>query len=112
MRVRQFLCAALIALGWCLPVRAGEGNRLAYLDQFGNPYYVGLDAPRLTTPQWIGEPGVAAAAVLSIDDMSDPARYEAFLRPILDRLKKIDGRAPLSIMTTRVDPASAQAPIL
>ena len=42
--------------------------------------------------------------VLAIDDMRDPAKYEAFLRPILNRLKAIDGRAPVSIMTNQVDP--------
>jgi len=42
------------------------------------------------------------------------AKYEAFLRPILDRLKKIepahggDGRAPLSIMTNTVVPSDPQ----
>ncbi|MBC7852186.1 MAG: c-type cytochrome, partial [Pirellulaceae bacterium] len=34
--------------------------------------------------------------------------YEAFLRPILDRLKKIDGRAPVSIMTCQVKPDDPQ----
>ena len=42
--------------------------------------------------------------MLAIDDMRDPAEYEAYLRPILDRLKAIDGRAPVSIMTSQVDP--------
>ncbi|MCA1684917.1 MAG: FG-GAP-like repeat-containing protein, partial [Planctomycetia bacterium] len=37
-------------------------------------------------------------------DMRDPAKYETFLRPILDRLKAIDGRAPVSIMTCSVRP--------
>ena len=31
-------------------------------------------------------------------------KWEAYLRPILDRLKKIDGRAPVSIMTCQIDP--------
>ena len=35
-------------------------------------------------------------------------RYEAFLRPILRRLQKIDGRAPVSIMTNSVDPKDPQ----
>ncbi|MFH1264873.1 MAG: polysaccharide deacetylase family protein, partial [Planctomycetota bacterium] len=70
---------------------------------FTNPYYVGLDTAKLVTPQWVGEPGVEAVVVLSIDDMKDPAPYESFLRPILERLKKIDGRGPASIMTTHVD---------
>jgi len=87
---------------------ADAGNRLVYLDAPCDPYYVGLHAAKLTTPQWIGEPGVELAIVLSIDDMQKPAVYETFLRPILERLKKIDGRAPLSIMTPHVDAADPQ----
>lgn len=83
--------------------QAADGNRLAYLDEFCDPYYVGLQTAKLTTPQWIGEQGVETAVVLSIDDLGDVTRYEAFLRPILDRLKQIDGRAPLSIMSKQVD---------
>ena len=82
---------------------AAEGNRLAYLDE-SDPYHVSLDFPRLTTPQWIGEEGVEVAVVLSIDDMRDVGHYENFLRPIIERLKKIDGRAPLSIMTNSIPP--------
>ncbi|MEC9350445.1 MAG: hypothetical protein VX387_12020, partial [Planctomycetota bacterium] len=82
---------------------ATDGNRLTYLDE-SDPYYVSLDFPRLTTPQWIGEKGVELAAVLSIDDMRDVGHYENYLRPILDRLKKIDGRAPISIMTNSIPP--------
>ena len=66
------------------------------------PYAPHLDFPRLTTPQWVGEEDVDAVVVLAIDDMRDSAKYEAYLRPILQRLKKIDGRAPLSIMTNSV----------
>jgi putative membrane-bound dehydrogenase-like protein len=80
---------------------AGDGNRLAYLD--GNdPYAVSGRFPKLTTPQWVGEKGVEAVVVLGIDDMRDATPYETFLRPILDRLKAIDGRAALSIMTNKV----------
>jgi hypothetical protein len=43
---------------------------------------------------------VDAVIVLAIDDMKETPKYETFLRPILDRLKQIDGRAPLSIMCT------------
>ena len=78
---------------------AVDGNRFAYLDEPCDPYYVGRDFPRLTTPQWVGEPGVEAVVTLGIDDMRDPARYEKYLRPILERLKKIDGRAPVSMMS-------------
>jgi putative membrane-bound dehydrogenase-like protein len=98
---------SLLVLIVASTARAGDGNRLTYLDDGANPYYVGRDFPRLTTPQWVGEEGVEAVVVLAVDDMTDNApRYETFLRPILDRLKAIDGRAPVSIMTCRIDPKS------
>src|SRR5713101_6468560 len=84
-----------------------DANRLAYLDEV-NPYYPSRTFPKLITPQWIGEPGVEAAVILAIDDMKEPKRYEAFLRPILRRLQKIDGRAPVSIVTNSVDPRDPQ----
>ena len=71
-------------------------NRLAYLDG-DDPFYVGLTFPKLTTPQWVGEKGVEAVVTLGIDDMRDPQIYESFCRPTLERLKQIDGRAPVSI---------------
>jgi len=64
---------------------------------------VGLKFPKLTAPQWVGEPGVEAVVILAIDDMRDPQKYETFLRPILDRLKQIDGRAPVSIFCNQLD---------
>lgn len=87
--------------------RYNEANRLAYLEE-SDPFYVGRDFPKLTTPQWIGEPGVEAAIILAIDDMKGSAKWETFLRPILDRLKQIEGRAPISIMTVSVDPQDPQ----
>lgn len=89
------------------PPVASPGNRLAYLDDF-DPYYPHAKFPKLTTPQWLGEPDVDAVVILAIDDMRDPKKYETFLRPILNRLKKIDGRAPVSIMTCSVDTNDAQ----
>jgi hypothetical protein len=86
---------------------ATPGNRLAHLDEL-DPYYPHAKFPKFITPQWIGEPGVDAVIVLAIDDMRDPKKYETFLRPILNRLKKIDGRAPVSIMTCDVDPHHEQ----
>lgn len=83
---------------------AESGSRLAYLNDYADPYYVGRATPALTTPQWVGEDAVQAVVVLSIDDLGDPARYETFLRPILDRLKRIDGRAGLSAFTKTIDP--------
>jgi len=89
------------------PDKAKPGNRLTYLDS-NDPFYVGRDFPKLITPQWVGDSGVDAVVILAIDDMTRPEKYEAFLRPILERLKKIDGRAPVSIMTQRVDPPDPQ----
>lgn len=86
---------------------ARDANRLAYLDDC-NPWYPDKDFPKLITPQWVGEEGVEAVIVLAIDDMRDPAKYEQYLRPILNRLKQIDGRAPVSIMTNEVKPDDPQ----
>ena len=86
---------------------AHDGNRLCYLDVV-DPYFPTLETPRLTTPQWVGEPGVEAVVTLGIDDLRDTARYEAFLRPILNRLLEIEHRAAVSIMTCHVDPADPQ----
>src|SRR5262245_50509740 len=61
-------CAAVLLLSVTFPAVAGDGNRLAYL-QDNDPYYVHAKFPKLITPQWIGEPGVEAVIVLAIDDM-------------------------------------------
>ena len=94
-----FLCVGTA----CVAQGAPDANRLDYLDG-SDPYYVHRDFPKLTTPMWVGEDGVDAVVVLSIDDMSDPAKYEAYLRPILDRLKQIDGRAPATIFANKPEP--------
>src|SRR5262245_40120169 len=101
---------AVFALLFIPPVGAaqpGKGNRLAYLDEV-DPYYPSHTFPKLTTPMWVGDKDVEAVVILGIDDMKDPKQYEKFLRPILNRLKKIDGRAPVSIMTCSVDPKHEQ----
>ncbi len=98
------LCVAFWITAFGTQLFGSDGNRLVYLDAPCDPYYVHREFPRLITPQWVGEEGVEAVIILSIDDMRDPATYEAYLRPILQRLKKIDGRAPVSIMTNQVDP--------
>jgi putative membrane-bound dehydrogenase-like protein len=86
-----------------------EGKSIGSVDvDEVNPYYPHRDSPKLTTPMWVGEPGVEAVVVLAIDDMRDTARYETYLRPILNRLKGIDGRAALSIMTNQVSPQDPQ----
>ena len=90
----------------CGDGRAVEGRSPTGED---DPYRVYVTSPRLATPQWVGEPGVEAVVVLAIDDLGkETGKYESYLRPILDRLKKIDGRAPVSIMACRVDPQAEQ----
>src|SRR6478735_8767436 len=94
----QFLSSVLLAV-LCLvpwqsvfaapPAAHNDGNRLTYLTS-DSPFYPGLGFPKLTTPQWVGERGVDAVVILAIDDMRQPEKYETVLRPILDRLKRID----------------------
>ena len=83
-------------------------NLYTYLDEYSESYYPNVNFPKLTTPQWVGETGVDAVVTLGVDDMRDTAKYEAYLRPILARLKRIDGRAPVSIMTCKTDPNDPQ----
>lgn len=93
-----------VVSGWVLALAdLSPGNRLTYLDS-AEPFHVGAHFPKLTTPQWVGEPGVEVVVTLGIDDMSQTARYEEFLRPILERLKRIDGRAPVSIFSNALTP--------
>src|SRR5258706_871877 len=110
-----FLTRFLLSFGiWIAAGCAGladtnqvDANRLAYLDE-ADPFHPGVGFPKLTTPQWVGEPGVEAVVILSIDDMSASGPYEKVLRPILERLKKIEGRAPLSILCTSPKPDDPQ----
>ncbi len=96
------------AVAWAEPEAASRiptaaRQNFAYLDEH-DPFYVSRTFPKLITPQWVGEDGVEAVVILSIDDMRGHERWEEFLRPLLERLKKIDGRAPVSIMTCQIDP--------
>ncbi|MBX9790416.1 MAG: HEAT repeat domain-containing protein [Pirellulales bacterium] len=86
---------------------APGANRFVYLDE-SDPFYVSAAHAKLTTPQWVGEPNVEAVVVLAIDDLRDPPRWEAYLRPIIERLKKLTGSAPVSIMTCKVAPTDPQ----
>ena len=88
---------------------AAGANRLAHLDD-ASPFWPTPQSAKFTTPQWVGEPGVEAVVILAIDDMRDPAKYETFLRPILNRLKRLDGRAPVSIMANTVVPGDTNFP--
>jgi putative membrane-bound dehydrogenase-like protein len=103
----RFPFAPLLALAVAVPISLAaadpSANRLTVLDEFCDIYYPNQRHPKLTTPQWIGEEGVEAALVLAIDDMRDHQPYENYLRPILERLKEIDGRAPVSIMSCKID---------
>lgn len=82
-----------------------DGNRLAYLDGH-DPFYPRSGTARLVTPQWIGEPGVDAAVVLTVDGLDDVTieQAEAYLTPVLERLRKIDGRSHLSVMVGALGP--------
>lgn len=97
----------IAGLSLAAPRARADGNRLTYLDAT-DPYYASRDLPVLATPEWVGEPGVEAVVVLAIDDMRGHEKWEAYLRPILERLKKIDGRAPVSIMTNDIKPDEPQ----
>ncbi len=97
----SLLVAAFLSL--LSTAACADGNRLAYLNEFCDPYYVGRDTARLATPQWIGEEGVEGVVVLSIDDLKDPQVHETFLRPIIEQLKQIDGRGPVSCMGNKTD---------
>lgn len=106
MQIRQsmFIAASLLFVTVSLLGAPPAGNRLTYLNEPCNPYYVHKDFPKLITPQWVGEEGVEAVIILAIDDMRGHEKWETYLRPILNRLKQIDGRAPVSIMTCNIDP--------
>ena len=111
--LRLALLHLLFAISYLLPSASPaapfstNANRLAYLDE-DNPFYPHRDFPKLITPQWVGEPGVEAVVILAIDDMRDSKKYETFLRPILERLKRMDGRAPVSIFANVVEPSDPQ----
>ena len=95
-------CSLVLLLAPGSFAEAADGNRLTYLDE-SDPFYVSRRFPKLTTPQWVGDEGVQAVVILAIDDMKEPGPWETYLRPILERLKQIDGRSPVSIMTNRID---------
>src|SRR5439155_19783473 len=95
--------AATFVLLSASTLTAADGNRLTYLDET-DPYYPHRTFPKLITPQWVGEDGVEAVVILAIDDMRGHEKGETFLRPILERLKRINGRAPVTIMTCQIDP--------
>lgn len=100
----------LLTIGLCLPATGVEAQEKKnwILPDARDVWSPRRDSPKLITPQWIGEADVECVVTLAIDDMREPAKYEAYLRPILQRLKQIDGRAPVSIMTCAVKPDDPQ----
>ena len=104
MKLHFVFVAVLLALpsAWAAPFST-NANRLTHLDS-DDPFQAGRHYAKLTTPQWVGEQGVDAVIILAIDDMRESAKYEGTLRPVLNRLKKIDGRAPASIMVNTIAP--------
>ena len=102
----SFVSCSLLLL--CTVASNPDANRLTYLDDYSDPYYITPGTAKLVTPQWVGEEGVEAVVALTIDDLRDVPKYEQFLRPILDRLKQIDGRAPVTIFTNHVAPQDEQ----
>ena len=88
-----------------LPAQGADGNRLVHLDEPNNPWQFNRQSAKLITPQWIGEDGVDGVAVLAIDDMSgDGQHFRNYLTPIIERLKLIDKRGPVSITCNRPQP--------
>lgn len=94
----RLLALGLVSLFFSAAAFCSEANRLVYLME-SDPFYVGGSFPKLATPQWVGDSNVEAVVTLGIDDMRASQPYENFFRPILERLKKIDGRAPVSIFS-------------
>jgi hypothetical protein len=105
--VAGLLIVLTVIFAVVIEASAEEGNPLSYLTS-NEVWFPHRDFPKLTTPQWVGDPEVECVVTLAIDDMRDTAKYEAYLRPILQRLKQIDGRAPVSIMTCQVKPEDPQ----
>lgn len=117
---KPLLYALYVLFVPCIALPNGIGSRFSYLAE-DDPYYPHGDFPKFTVPAWIGEPDVEAVIVFSIDDMCRPfpkarpkglptyARqpkvYFDFLKPIADRLIKIDGRSPISVFSLQLDPA-------
>ena len=89
------------------PLEPSPGNRLAYLNEL-DPCYSHARFPKLITPQWIGDPDIEAVVILSMNDVRDLKKTDAYLRPVLERLKKIDGRAPVSLMMCSPDAKESQ----
>jgi hypothetical protein len=88
---------------WANAVWAADANRLVELD--GETSSTGRTVrPRLTTPQWVGEEGVDCVVLLGLEAEGTLAEWQPVVRPVVERLKQIEGRAPLSLFARDVDP--------
>ena len=65
MTFPKFIFNTAILFAFTVSTIAADANRLTYLDD-NDPFYVGLNFPKLTTPQWIGEPEVEAVITLGL----------------------------------------------
>ena len=93
----RFVAVALLAMLFVSFARASTGNAFAYLDEPTNPWSVGRDFPKVTTPQWVGK---------SVDDylvLVDADRTVRALVPDLAALTQLPVRGV--IVTARSDDA-------
>lgn len=91
------------------PVKLPDGNQLLYLE-IPLVYHPDSRFPKLTTPMWIGEAGIEAVIILSIDDLRNVDEFSGFLNTVF---KGLDERKlpsiPMSLMSNHADP---QHPLL
>ena len=103
-RARQLGQALGLLAVFCTTTTPGlsqsAANRLAYLDG-EDPFYVGLNFPKLTTPQWVGEEGVQAVVTLGIDDMREHGVTRATAARYSNASKKSTAAHRLVFFATR-----------
>ena len=64
--MRWFYCACGVLTALLAATPAVQADRLKYLQEPLNPYYVHRELARLATPQWIGQPGVDAKGSMPV----------------------------------------------
>ncbi len=103
--VWAFWLALVCSAGSIDAVWAGDANRLVELD--GETSWTGRPGePKLITPQWVGEAGIECVVLLGVEADGVLAEWEPVVRPIVERLKQINGRAPLSLFARDVEPGA------
>lgn len=105
---------ALLLVLLCAPTSAEprDPDRLHHQGAIAEPFAPDRQRARLTTPQWIGRPGVEAAIVVSIDDLDASEPHARFLAPILEQLETTTGRGAVSLLANRPDPTDPGLPPL